>query len=214
MFSLKVNQFFLLVFLPVIIFQSCSEPTEPDSSIFEFIPLDVGNKWEYVSAKYDSNGVIEFQGTGGNLIVKDTVMNGITWYAYDYSSPGNWNTNKSNGFWVFVKANYGYSLNDTSWMVYKYPCQVGDTYGEFDYPIEVVSTNEKVTVPAGTFTTIHYSYNIINYDNYLLISNDIYICPGIGVVKSMQIGRKYDGTKFVVGQSELSSFHIKRYFGN
>jgi hypothetical protein len=214
MFSLKVNHSLLLILLSSIIILSCSESTEPDSSNPDLIPMAVGNKWSYKLTSYDSLGNVLYTESTSSSIDKDTIIDGTIWYGYEDGFNGIWNINKTNGYWIFVKAFYGYSLNDTTWMVYKYPCNVGETFGEADYPIQVVSKNEIISVPAGNFTTIHYSFIFANYNNYLLISNEVYVCPGIGVVKSTQIGKKFDGTNYVVGKSELMSYDIKRNLYN
>jgi hypothetical protein len=212
MFSLKVNQFLLLILLSSILFLSCSESTEPDSSTFSFIPLTIGNKWEYKVTHFDSTGNVTNQIYGTRTIFKDTVVKGITWYAYTGDFRGNWNTNKSDGYWVFIEPDSVSSINDTSWIVYKFPTHLGDIYGSTDHPTEVVSTNESISVPAGNFRTIHYRIELddIIFFNYLGVSFDSYVCPGLGIVKTMQIGKKYDGTKFVVWQSELTNHNIKQ----
>jgi|WetSurMetagenome_2_1015567.scaffolds.fasta_scaffold144100_2 hypothetical protein len=210
MFSLKVNHFLLLILLLSILSLRCSESTEPNSENLDLIPMTIGNKWNDKLTSYDSLGNVLYTENISSSIDKDTIIDGTIWYGYADGFSGIWNINKTNGYWTFVKAYYGYSLNDTTWMVYKYPCNVGETYGEAEYPIQVVSTNENISVPAGNFTTIRYSFNFVNYNNYLLISNEVYVCPGIGVVKSTQIGKKFDGSKYVVGKSELTSYNIKR----
>jgi hypothetical protein len=45
--------------------------------------------------------------------------------------------------------------------------------------------------------------------NYLLDSFETFITPGIGIIKRMQIGKKYDGTKFIVYKDELESYSLK-----
>jgi len=216
MFSLKVNHFLLLILLLSILILSCSESTEPDSSTFSFIPLTIGNKWEYKVTDFDSTGNVINQIYGTRTIFEDTVVKGITWYAYTGDFRGNWNTNKSDGYWVFVEGDSGQSINDTSWIEYKFPTQVGEVYGNPDYPTEVVSTNEIISVPAGSFRTIHYRIQLddIIFYNFLGVSFDSYVCPGLGIIKTMQIGKRYDGTKFVVYQNELASYDIKRNFYN
>jgi hypothetical protein len=208
MFSLKVNHSLLLILLLSILSLSCSESTEPESTTF--IPLNIGNKWQYKVTDFDSTGNVINQIYGTRTIYKDTVVNGIRWYAYTGDFRGNWNTNKSDGYWVFIEPDSVFSINDTSWIVYKFPTQVGDVYGSADHPTEVVSTNESILVPAGNFRTIHYRIeldDIILYSYY--VSFDSYVCPGLGIVKTVQMGKKYDGTKFVAMKSELESYSIK-----
>jgi hypothetical protein len=213
MFSLKGNRYFLFILTSLLIY-NCSESTEPDYSNLDLIPLAVGNKWNYKTTTFDSTGNVINQQNGNTSIIKDTLINGIKWYGYDHDFPGVWNTNKSDGYWQFLEADSLWFMNDTSGVVYKFPTHVGDVYGNPQYPKEVVSVNERISVPAGDFRTIHITQYLTMNSNSLQVSFETYICPGIGFVKSMQIGKKYDGTKYIVGKSELVSHNIKRNLYN
>ena len=214
MFSTKLNHSLLVFVLAILLLFSCSEPTEPDSSIFELVPLDVGNEWEYAITRYDTTGNILYEHNGTSKIFKDTVFNGIRWYCDIPYYICNWYTNKSDGYWIFYQTMNGQTLRDTAILLYKYPTYVGEIYGNPEYPSEVVSVDEEISVPAGNFKVIHITHDL-TADNYSpMISYETYICPGIGFIKSMQIGKREDGTKYVIEKSELVRFQLKRYFGN
>jgi len=209
MFSLKVINILLLLLLSSTIFLSCSESTEPDDFMKELIPLKVGNTWNYTRTVYDSVGVILYTENIISMVQKDTIINHIKWFGYTDVPASVYFTNKSNGYWSFQKAVPNYFLNDTSFVVYKYPTQVGDIYGDPETPKEVISVDEMITVPAGKFKVIHLITTFIGSTNYLLDSFEIFIAPGIGIIQRMQIGKKYDGTKFIVYKDELVSYSIE-----
>jgi len=123
--------------------------------------------------------------------------------------PGIWHVNKSDGYWAFVKGGTGNIVNDTSILAYKYPTQVGNIYGDPETPREVISVDEMITVPAGEFKVIHLITTYIGSTNYLIDSFETFITPGVGVIRHMQIGKKYDGSKFVVYKNELESYSIE-----
>lgn len=207
MFSSK-GKLHLLIILSSLLIYNCSESTEPDDSINELIPLKIGNTWNYLRTVYDSTGIVSYTEDITSTVVKDTTIDGNTWYSYNNIPTGIWYTNKSDGYWVFVKADYGYSLNDSSWIVYKFPCLEGEKYGEPNFPIEVISTDEMISVPAGQFKTIHL-ITYWDFTNYLMHSFETFITPDLGIVKRMQIGKLYDGTKFIVYKDELVSYSIE-----
>lgn len=208
MFSSKGNQYLLFILTSLLIY-SCSESTEPDSSNFNLVPLAIGNQWKYKMTTYDSTGSVINQQSGTRTIDVDTIINGVTWYRYAYDFPGVWNTNKSDGYWQFLEADTLWFRNDTSWIEYKFPTSVGDVYGNPEYPKEVVSVSDRISVPAGIFKVIHIKQDLSNNNNASQVYFETYICPGIGFVKSSQTGQKYDGTKYIVYKSELESYSIK-----
>jgi hypothetical protein len=207
MFSFKGNSYLLFILASLLIY-NCSESTEPDDFIKELIPLKVGNTWNYTRTVYDSVGVILYTENIISEVQKDTIINTIKWFGYTDVPASVYFTNKSNGYWLFQKAIPNYFLNDTSFVVYKYPTQVGDIYGDPETPMEVLSVDEMITVPAGKFKVIHLITTFIGSSNYLLDSFETFIAPGIGIIQRMQIGKKYDGTKFIVYKDELVSYSI------
>jgi hypothetical protein len=208
MFSLKRNPYLLFIFASLLIY-NCSDTTEPGDSIIQLIPLKISNTWNYKMTSYDSTGTVSYYEDITSSIDKDTIIHGLKWYGYNSVPPGIWHTNKSDGYWSFVKGGIGNILNDTSLIAYKYPTRVGDIYGDPETPIEVLSVDEMITVPAGEFKVIHLFETFIGSTNYLLDSFETFITPGVGVIKVMQIGKRYDGTKFIVYKNELESYSLK-----
>jgi len=158
---------------------------------------------------YDSTGSVINQQSGTRTIDIDTVINGVIWYRYANDFQGVWNTNKSDGYWQFLEADTLSLRNDTSWIEYKFPTNVGDVYGNPEFPKEVLSVSDWISVPAGIFNIIHITQDGTKFNNPLKVSFERYICPGIGFVRSTQIGKRFDGTKYVVWKSELEGYSIK-----
>ena len=183
--------FFYFLFVSSIIFvSSCSESTSPElDNSNGLIPLKIGNSWNYEFTDYDSSGTIVQTENQINTIVKDTTIMNAIWYSFNYLPNGLWFTNKTDGYWSFVKKGTGNITEDNSLIVFKYPTVAGDIYGNFDTPTEVIATDEEITVPAGTFKLIHVKTNYQSSNNYLLNSFETYIAPKIGVIKEIQIGK-------------------------
>lgn len=209
MFSSEGNQYLLFILTALLIY-NCSESTESYTSSFGLIPLAIGNQWHYQLTTYDSSGVIKSYDNITTSVERDTSIDGIKWYGYSDVPAGIWYTNKwRSGYWIYETLNSGYSSPDTSWLVYKYPTHVGDIYEHFESQIEVINIDEIVLVSAGEFKVIHLVFTYTPPLNYLFDSFEIFIAPGIGIIKTMQIGKNYDGTKFVAFKEELESYSIR-----
>ena len=208
MFTSKSVLYSLIIVIGFL-FSNCSEPTEPDVLSNDLIPLKISNSWNYKQTVYDSSGVIVRVENQSSTIIKDTTILSQLWYSFSDVPDGIWFTNKTDGYWAFVKANTGSTLNDTSLLVYKYPTKVGDIYGDADSPNEVVSIDEEITVPAGKFKVIHIITHYQSSQTYLLDSFEMFIAPQIGVIKRMQIGKKPNGNKFIVVKRELENYSLK-----
>ena len=210
MYSKKSALCFAFIAIAILI-SNCSDSTEPGNSATELIPLKVGNSWNYKLTSYDSSGSISYIENQNSTIIKDTSISNYTWYAYNDVPNGIWFTNKSDGYWAFIKANTGLITNDTSIFVYKYPTEVGDIYGDPNSPMEVVAIDEEIIVGARVFQTIHIISTYTDTTHYLLDSFELFIAPQVGIIKTMQIGRKPNGDKFIVFKRELESYKLK-YF--
>ncbi len=208
MFSSR-SALYSFVIISLLLFSSCSETTEPDNLSNGIIPLKINNSWNYTLASYDSSNALLYEENQNSTIMKDSTFLNNTWYTFNDVPAGVWFTNKTDGYWVFAKANTGSFQNDTSFLVYRFPAQVGDIIGPDDSPGEVVSIDTAITVPAGNFKAIHIIRRYPSSTNYLMDSFEIFIAPHIGIIKVMQVGRKSDGTKFITSKKELVSYSLK-----
>ncbi|VAX28340.1 hypothetical protein MNBD_IGNAVI01-1010 [hydrothermal vent metagenome] len=207
MFDQKVFIYSLVLFSSLLF--GCSESTSPEEADANLIPLKIGNTWSHNFTDYDSNGVVTSTKLQISTIDRDTTFSNKRWYSYSHIPRGVWFINKDGGYWSWIKASLLHLENDTSVVVYKYPTFAGDIYGDVETPTEVISIDEEITVPAGKFKVIHYVTRYISSDNYLIDSFEKFIAPGIGVIKTMQVGKKANGDKFIVYKRELESYSLK-----
>jgi hypothetical protein len=154
MFSSKGNQYLLFILTSLLIY-SCSESTEPDNTINQLIPLKIGNTWNYSRTVYDSSGFVLYNWNINSSIQRDTIINYTNWYGFTDAPGSVYFTNKSDGYWALQTIVPNYFPNDTSYILYKYPTEVGDIYGSPESPKEVVAVDETLTVQAGNFKVIH-----------------------------------------------------------
>ena len=188
-----------LILLVLLFLFNCSDSTEPTiDEPTELIPLKIGNSWDYILTHYDSNGTIINSNEQIDELYKDTVISGITWYAYkeDYISYFYALSNKSDGVWVY------FGNIDSSVLFYKYPTFTGEKHLEY----EVISLNTEVTTNAGNFKCLHIKYDFSG-DGYTHL--EVFIAPGIGKVKSLQYGLRSDNSSYLEYKSELKSYNLQ-----
>ena len=203
---------FFIYLLSLAFLFSCTDSTSPEDSKLNLIPLKLGNSWSYNFTMYDSSGVESYSKIQTETIDKDTTILNNTWYSYSNTPHGVWYCNKSDGHWGYLEAPLTATQKDTSMLIYKFPVSGGEIYGNTENPVEVISTDKKITVPAGIFEVIHTISHFPVSDNYLLHSFETFIAPGIGKIKTMQIGKKAIGDKFTVYKKELLSYSIEWVF--
>ena len=117
------------------------------------VPLKTGNSWVKVSWHYDSTGAVTSTGIDSLWVSGDTVIDGQT---YSVIVDG---FEDSNGTLYLNPFNH-IARNTASGYEEKYD---GLDLWNFDYPFSirdstVISPNETVTVPAGTYNCIVYKY--------------------------------------------------------
>lgn len=158
------------ILLAVILFASaCSESSSPSNKKLEILPLEIGNKWEY---KTSLEGEINDMTA---MIFKDTIINNERWFNYGGCLLM---INREDGLWLRF-----YDDITNKWIEelrYKYPAVAGEQYSDSLDFVKVLSVNERITVPAGTFNCYVYRIPLFE-DNYM----DFYLCPGIGGIKTV-----------------------------
>lgn len=190
----------------LVVFVACNTGNDPEDSKKQLIPLAKGNSWSYVQTTFDTIGRAYSPGYYvENKVISDTMIANEKWY-HSEGYPNNvWLTNRSNGFWQYVKAGVTATLKrDTMVYVFSYPAKIGDK----SHTLEVVSIDKEVTVPAGTFRCIHYLHKEINSTNYLIDSFEYFVVPGLGIIKWQQVGKLSGNRKWIVYKSELTNYSI------
>jgi hypothetical protein len=197
----RLPQYCLLTMvLLTFIFTSCDEDNIINPLPSElFYPLSVGNTWEYNYKRYDSLGVLTYQGPFKESIVTYRTRNNGT-NAFQLNSPQNppspaccdyryYLQNEIDGVhWVIASDSTGYFVYDN--LRYKFPCKEGDffIYDERRQDtVYVTSTNDTLICNAGKFNCIAYKYilKMYNDNNELEILGYTleYLSYGIGKVK-------------------------------
>ncbi|MFA7420548.1 MAG: hypothetical protein WCZ90_12760 [Melioribacteraceae bacterium] len=192
--------------LILVLFVACNTGNEPEDSKKQLIPLAKGNSWSYVQTTFDTTGkastaVYHVE----DKVDSDTTIFNEKWYHSEGYPSNVWITNRSNGLWHFAKAGASPLIKrDTTILVFGYPAKIGTKPGTY----EVVSVDKEVTVPAGTFRCIQYSYFIPNPTNSWYSGFEYFITPGLGIVKWQQVGKLSTGTNWVVYKSELTNYKV------
>lgn len=182
----KINLLSILILLLISLI-SCGESTvnEPPkkSNKNEIVPLSVGTYWKYKYTDYDTiNPKISFS---EERITKDTTINNVKYFVLEKL----FSKNKS----FCYNDNNGYFQNSKDYNVFvKYPAQVGEIFymNPYSDTVKVISVNQKITVPAGTFECYHYQSfdtiprtenNGVVREKYLA-KVDFYYSVGVGMV--------------------------------
>ena len=198
MLSRKSN--IVLIFLSTLVYLNCSKESNPVglNAQKEIIPLNLNNSWNYHITAYDTSGNIYMSVNVSEKINGDTIIENQKWYYQDKAAL--FCANKSDGYYTFDKN----ALDTTRInLVYKYPCIVGDKYSYW----EVVKQDTQITVPAGNFNCVLYSYRLKTSDSFNCY--DVYIKPGIGKIKSVQYGLVGNHPVFEWTIRELTSYNLK-----
>jgi len=177
---------FILLILAIfsLVLISCDKsPNDPNDDGSVIYPLEYGHSWQYLT-QYE--GISTFE-THINKVVKDTTINYEKWTVLSYDdSVFSYVKNRADGLYFNTK-NKSTGIW-TSTIYYKYKATVGETYtNQNDVKIDVISTNDSITVPAGKF--VCYKYRVKYNTNLNTIE---YYAPNLGLIKL--VAYKGDGT--------------------
>ncbi len=157
-------------------------------------PLTIGNTWIFKVLSYDTLGNQYELMPSQILITGDTVIQGQQCYlGYETYF------NRSDGLYCFT----GDSGSPFA-LLYKYPAKVGDSYSEGNRTITVVSVNDTITVPAGTFVCYHYEVLAPYAD-----TEERYLAPKIGLVMVESYHPLSGGRKYKAFSQELTSYTVR-----
>ncbi|MGA2296122.1 MAG: hypothetical protein ABSG15_01060 [FCB group bacterium] len=190
--------------------KSCTKSDSPVSPTISgvLIPLKIGNKWIYQDKQFD-NPINPKIGKDTLYIIKDTIINGETWYI-PYGEINIPCINRSDGFYSMLPDSLQ-NFNIT--LLFKYPANIGDMWNTGDSNREgnytLLSKNDTVTVTAGTFICYKYQSESQFSDILLYQKSLFWICPGIGEIK-IEDWESFDTNKLsLYHSSELLSYELK-----
>jgi hypothetical protein len=207
---LKNTRLLSAVFLSVLMICACSKkdsnPVTPGAPTTVF-PLAVGNQWIMQGYIFDvASNALKMAGKDTLTVGRDTTIQGETWYS---QGDGTYMSNRTGGLWQY-NADYGRQL------YFKYPAQVNDTYSMisgdavngFDTAsVKVISINQSITVPAGTFSCISYQWIAKNIQGARITYQ---VAPGKGPVYYQMEGVNPLNSQWMIYiKSELIRYSIK-----
>ena len=175
-------------------FLGCSDSsTEPETqkvTIDSLFPLKIGNSWSVQVKEYSkSTGMLSGTDTTDILVTGNTTFKGLSAFSATFDGdPGV--IYKSGNDLYFVDMPSGFQQ-----LVARYPMTIGQTDKVIDTLVDdtrtrvffkLLSSNESVTVPAGTFSTYHFQEIDLSGKaeplDTLGITNT-YFTPGTGFIR-------------------------------
>ncbi|MES2765926.1 MAG: hypothetical protein V4642_08665 [Bacteroidota bacterium] len=181
----------LILLAAIIIFNSCSNSFEPDTSVIQ--SLNVGDYWIYhVLVKKLPDNIIIQDASDTTFVVGQQVINNETWYKLSTSYLM---INKDDGLWGRKD-----SLSAPEFIA-PYPTTANSRYLRYSDDTSQVylvteSVNTETEVIAGTFTCNVYKDERIEHDKKACeCIHQKYYAPGIGLVKEIT---KTDRSEIVI----------------
>jgi hypothetical protein len=172
--------------------EDSSNPVTPPATT-ELFPIQPMQTWVYNAESYVNDSLIY---RGQDTTYFDStgyVFASEYWYRYKGSRDQYFWRNGVSGIWRLRVDSYPY----TAELYFAYPAQAGDSVivsGPIAF-VKVVSTDETIEVPAGTFSGCYYFR--VDYD----VGNDletVWVKPGVGIVqKSVTTISAGDTTRYV-----------------
>jgi len=170
-------------------------------------PLENGNYWKYrVKFRDEPNKLFYTY----YKVLRDTLLyDNELWKVVEYDSNATSIIiirNKENGLWAH-KLQVTIT-KDSAFLMYKYPAEVNDTYPNLNdnTNTSVVSLNEKVVVPAGTFYCLHYLKKVANQKSEF----HFYFAPAVGYIKNEYFYADSMGTLFLNNRLELIEYKLMK----
>ncbi|MAT38716.1 MAG: hypothetical protein CL946_03840 [Ectothiorhodospiraceae bacterium] len=180
----------------------CSEDntTQPTPEPEPIQPITAGNYWTFDIELYDDDSVLIARSFDSISISGPEFIEGVAWFGYGVQKKL-----RTDEMGLHIRR-----LNrEGLWL--KYPASVGETYltrdVEFTNTVdtlraELVSVDEEISVPAGTFTCYRYTFTDVGRE---VVVYDHYYAPGIGPVLLLK-KNPFDGTLIV---QRLASYQIE-----
>ena len=184
-------KFLGLLAITVFLISSCKKDEEnptPQPAVYQnYSALKVGNYWVYEVYTVEPDGNETFMRTDSCWIVKDTVINGNTYYEY-----ANYLMNEMNSY---LRDSLHYVVQSDGYIIFS--SQIFDTILETDYYISegdtIIKTTTKMTdknfminVPAGGYVTFNYQELIKlfpSFENSVTQIRNTRYAKDVGIIK-------------------------------
>ena len=177
------------------IITACSDSSSP-SETKEILPLKVGNEWWFKNTPYKEDDSLTMFN-----IIREAKYYDEDWFVFNLYGKQTLMQNKSDGLW---KIDFNEENPEGKKSLYfKYPATVGTVTEIDDAKVTLLSDNEQVEVPVGSFSC--YLYRTVYNDGYM---DDVYLSPGTGFVKII-FYKDSAGVKVVQTTRNLISYIVK-----
>lgn len=153
----------LIISIALISFYSCNEKSnpdpEPEKTVLDYFPLNVGNYWVYESSSCDSSWVNCNSGSiDTNWITKDTIINNYTYYKLEGKNILNRDTP------VFLRDSASYIITNSG-SIFLSDKDFNNKYYE-RYEVSPVSND----------TIFHLYYQMVDKPNMVIVPLGTYDC--------------------------------------
>ncbi|OGU63925.1 MAG: hypothetical protein A2499_03580 [Stygiobacter sp. RIFOXYC12_FULL_38_8] len=193
-----MKKLILFTLFLILILVSCKNEDSivNQNTLHELVPLKIGNWWAFQRINYDSTGNAVSTFIDTMKVLRDTVIQNERWFITNYYGIYR---NATNGvrFWD--------STNNSSY-VYLYPVKEHDMFVMGSAIVEVISTNEKLKVPYGDISCVHYKATFSSLNNFHI---NYYLSPGIGFVSLEGPARTISGRSYLYYREQLVSYSLK-----
>ncbi|MBX3042827.1 MAG: hypothetical protein KIT33_11900 [Candidatus Kapabacteria bacterium] len=196
---------YLIVISVILLLQCCDNPTEP-SKIKRILPLDKGNIWIYQEYEVKGEDSLVKYKMDTIKVLSDTIIDDFRFSYIKYFSRIFSFGYINDSLLSYVDPNY--KLNH--YLIYTYPCNVGDFYSSDFGLCKVENIDTTITVRAGKFRCIKYKFYARmgtghGFDDYH------YCSPGVGLIKIEHLENSHSqkGVFIKKSEKELISYNIK-----
>jgi hypothetical protein len=196
----------LTVLILALLLTSCNDEPSGPSGGGIFFPLSMGNSWSYRYTMYDSTGGVRDTVTVTEFVDGEFTVNGTRWCSI--MDPMAWFFG-IRPFYANLQGGLYVSLDSakTSERKYKYPAAMNEAVVQNGDTVWIAGTAITVLVPAGTFTCVQYQKRFIREGLYF--TENTYIAPGIGIVKT-ESSLSRDQRRYIKGfDSQLTAYRVE-----
>ena len=204
---INIKLYCLLSFLLLLIACNKNQTTEATVQSGEIIPLKVGNTWTTKYTSYDSLGNTIRTSLDSFKIVRDTLIENEKWFSPTSLISNTHYCNRGDGYYTRYQE-FG-STDKSITLLWKYPAIISDSFYIPDTYIFVVSTSDPIVVAAGNFVCLQYKWKYTGWPYQKDVGyGQAWICPNVGIIKSLGYHQLPSGKLFLEYSSELIYYNL------
>lgn len=197
----------ILIIAAAAFMNSCKQSTEVNAESGVIIPLKIGNMWVEKITTYDSLGNTMSTMIDTQKVINDTTIGNENWYSYTNYLGSSLFTNRPDGYYARDRNFYDTSYTIT--ILWKYPAKVNESYNVQDANFVVKSTDDNVTVTAGSFNCFQYRHSYISQFGSAYVGyQQNWLSPGLGPVRTMGYIITPSGKEYLYYSAELISYKL------